>query len=340
VTVLLTGITGRVGSRLAVELLERGHRVRGIAMPDDPLLSRLSGAGDLEIVYRDLRRGDDLADAVKDADAVVHLAAQLVLNGSSPLDLYDINVTGTMRLLEAVKEQERKPRFVLASTDGTYGVIQPRYLPIDERHPQVAGDYYSGSKVLAERLLENYAAQFDLSYAILRFSTIIAPEESLSWFRYGSSLARLRRARLGRLTNLWPLFVDHPDMDELLIEAVADPAGDPAVALLGPTGQPWGMPITDVRDIVRAIVSVLDLEDAPGEAFNVAGPTVTAGEGAKVIAEALEVPLYEVRLPVLWHYEVDTSKARAAFGYEPAWSFERTVRDALTGGRGEPHAGR
>jgi len=340
VTVLLTGITGRVGSHLAAELLGRGHRVRGIAMPNDPLLSRLPDPEVLEIYHRDLRGADDLADAVDEVDAVVHLAAQLVLNGSSPLDLFDINVTGTMRLLEAVKEQERKPRFVLASTDGTYGVTQPKYLPIDEQHPQVAGDYYSASKVLAERLLESYAAQFEIPYAILRFSTIIAPDESISWFRYGSSLARLRRARLGKLTNLWPLFVDHSDMDELVLETVADPTGDPAVALLGPTGQPWGMPITDVRDIVRAILAVLDLEDAPGEAFNVSGPTVTADEGAKVIAEALEVPLYEVRLPVLWHYEVNTSKARAAFGYEPAWSFERTVRDALTRGRGGPQRSR
>jgi UDP-glucose 4-epimerase len=183
--------------------------------------------------------------------------------------------------------------------------------------------------VLAERLVENYAAQFGIPYVILRFSTVIAPEESLSWFRFESSLSRLRRAQLGKNSNLWPLFVDHPRMDQLVSETVHDPSGNPAVALLGPGRKPWGMPITDVRDIVQAILHVSELRDAPNDCFNIAGKPVMSDEGAKIIAAALGLPLFEVELPVRWNYEIDTTKARATFGYEPAWSFADTVHDAL-----------
>ena len=325
--VLITGVTGRVGSQLARELTAEGIQVRGLAMPDDPFLSRVSDLSGLDLHTADLRDTASLTRAMDGIDTVVHLAALLILNGSA-VDLYEVNVMGTMRLLEAAVSVDAAPRFLLASTDGTYGVVRPQYLPIDEGHPQVPGDYYSGSKVLAERLLENYGAQFGIPYLILRFSTVISASESLNWFRYESSLARLQRAALGKRTNLWPLFEEHPHMDQILIDAV-DPGGNPAVALQGPGGEPWALPVTDARDITQAIRRALDLEDWPGDQYNIAGPSVTSNDGARVIGEVLEIPIHEVQLPVCWSYDVSTEKATRTLGYEASWTFERIVRDAV-----------
>ena len=331
--VLITGVTGRVGSQLARELIEEGNTVRGLALPDDPLLSRVSSLADLELRSGDLRDETALREATTGVDTVVHLAAQMILNGS-PLDLYEVNVMGTMRLLEAVAAAGGQTGFLLASTDGTYGVINPQYLPINENHPQTPGDYYSGSKVLAERLLENYAAQFDIPYAILRFSTVISPSESLGWFRYESSLERLRRVEFGRRTNLWRLFVDHPEMYRLLLAAVPDPTGNPAVALLGPGRRPWEVPVTDVRDITQAIRKTIAQTSWPNDAFNISGLAVPSDYGAHVIATALQLPVHVVELPVYWHYDIDTRKARDKMGFAPIWGFEATVQDALASSSG------
>jgi UDP-glucose 4-epimerase len=340
--VLITGITGRVGSVLADVLRGRGDDVVGLMSPDDPQTEVFRAARpDVRLRCADLRDRERVEHAVAEAGAacVVHLAAQMVLNGRTPDDLFDTNVMGTLRVLEGARRHDPATHVVLASTDGTYGVARPSNGPFDESAPQLPGDYYSASKVLAEEIVRNLHAQYGTPYTILRFSTVLGRHEVLSRFRYEWALRLLRQAELGRSTNLWPLFDEHRDMDRMLADQVPDAKGNPAVALAGPDGSPWGSPLVFVADIVKALVAAIDAVEPINAAVNVSAPVATAhDQGAMVVARALGLPQYTVTLPIRWHYEISIERARTRLGYTPEWTFDSMVEHALSNERRRPSA--
>lgn len=138
-SVFLTGASGFVGRHVARELARRGHRVVS--------LSRNAESA------RDLIRGDLLnpasyAAAVREADAVIHLAA--VTGKAHPRDYVRANVDGTRALLDAVRAAGR-PRFIFISS-------------IAVTFPDTRGYFYAQSKAAAERLVE----ESGLTYTILR----------------------------------------------------------------------------------------------------------------------------------------------------------------------------
>lgn len=330
-TVLITGVTGRVGANAAVALAERGYALRALVLANDPAAAKLASLPDMEVVRGGLDDQSTVDRAVEGVDAVVHLAARMVI-GTTPADvLFDTNTTGTLRLLEAcVNSRTRVERFVFASTDGTYGPVRPSYLPIDERHPQLPGDHYGTSKLLAEQLVRNYGEHYGLPWSIVRFGSVLEGSEVLGWFRRDLAVGMLRRATLGPRSHLWALFRDGPERPWEQVEREV-PAGDsnPAVALHGPDGRPWAIHLTDVRDVVQGTVLALEHPAATGEDFNIVGPGAVAhDEGADVIAAALDLPRYDVRLPMRWAFEVSTEKAARRLGFRPEWSFERMVESA------------
>jgi nucleoside-diphosphate-sugar epimerase len=97
-TVLVTGGTGFVGSRLVKRLLAAGRHVRVIAVANDPLLANLAGAN-CEVMTGDITRPETLAGPLAGVDAVVHLAA--VLYADNPTLFRTINLEGTSLLVEA-----------------------------------------------------------------------------------------------------------------------------------------------------------------------------------------------------------------------------------------------
>lgn len=328
---LVTGVTGRVGANLALHLLHRGWGVRGLVHPEDPGRVKLTQLPEVEVHAGDLRDLDVVTRAVDGVDAVVHLAAQMV-RGDTPVDaFFDVNTLGTLRVLEgAVRARRAVGRVVVASTDGTYGVTRPAYLPIDERHRQEPGDYYDTSKVLSETLVRNYGVQYGLDWSIVRYGSVVAPDEALNLFRYSYAARLLHHAERGRDSNLWPLFVGCLRPWEALDAAVGDAAhANPAVALFGPDG-PWAIHYVDVRDVVAGTIAALEHPDAAGEAFNVTGPaTVDFETGAKTVAAALDLPVFRVDLPMRLAFEDDNRKAARVLGFTPEWTFERMVQSAF-----------
>ena len=335
--VLVTGLTGRVGANLAVALVNRGYQVKGIVMPGDPTANKLDMLDGVEVAYASLTDHDAIAEASEDVDYVVHLAAVMVRGNSPSEALFNVNVFGTLRLLEAAVRGSRSvKRFVLASTDGTYDSINPDYLPIDEQHPQLPGDEYGTSKVLAEQLVKNYGKQWNLPYCIVRFSTVLATDEILNWFRYEGTIRRLRIAEKKQESNVWPLYANVERPWKYVEKAVTDEAGDPAVGLIDEDGNPWGMPLTDVRDIVSGTILALEHSAAEGETFNIGPPETTEYEtAARHLAEVLELPVHIVPMPLRWYYTVSIAKAKRVLGYEPQWTYHKMLESALAYRRGE-----
>lgn len=138
-SVLVTGVAGRVGSALAQRLIEDGHHVTGMVRPSGRAVPA-SLAPEIDVVEASLADPEALARAVRGVDVVVHLAAQMVI-GQTPVDtFFDANVMGMLRLLEAAVGQDRPVRrFVFGSTDNTYGPAVPRATLITEDHVQLPG---------------------------------------------------------------------------------------------------------------------------------------------------------------------------------------------------------
>jgi len=144
--VLVTGATGKVGSRLSRRLAERGDQVR--ALVRDP-----SRAGELcdariELIKGDLLDADSLVTAVRGIDAVVHCAA--FFRGATPEQAHAVNDLGTQHLANAARGASVK-RFVFTSTGLVYGPNGGRLAREDEPCAPIAA--YPVSKLAAERFL-------------------------------------------------------------------------------------------------------------------------------------------------------------------------------------------
>src|SRR6478672_7798948 len=114
--ILVTGATGKVGSRLAKRLAKRGHDVRALVR-DEARAKDLRDAG-LDLEVGDLLEVDSLAPAVRGVDAVVHCAA--FFRGATPEQAHAVNDLGTQHLANATAAASVK-RFVFLSTGLVYG---------------------------------------------------------------------------------------------------------------------------------------------------------------------------------------------------------------------------
>jgi dihydroflavonol-4-reductase len=160
-TTLVTGASGFVGSHVARQLVAAGHSVRILVRRS----SRLEFLDDLaaERVEGDLRDAASIARAMKGAEQVFHVAADYRLWARDPHEIYDSNVGGTRRLLEAAAA-EGVLRIVYTSTVATIAVSQPHgpgdALP-DESTPATVNQmigHYKRSKYLAEAEARKAAA--------------------------------------------------------------------------------------------------------------------------------------------------------------------------------------
>lgn len=145
--ILVTGATGKVGSRLAPRLVQRGHRVRALVR-DMERVAPLREAG-IELVEGDLLAADSLAAAVHGVDAVIHCAA--FFRGATAEQAHAVNDLGTQHLAHAAMEASVK-RFVFTSTGLVYGPTAGR--PAREEDECAPSDNaYPSSKLAAERFL-------------------------------------------------------------------------------------------------------------------------------------------------------------------------------------------
>jgi nucleoside-diphosphate-sugar epimerase len=176
--VLLTGAFGNVGRNCLARLLEQRHQVRCFDVKTRANQKHAGRCkGRIEIAWGDLRRPDDVAAAIQDRDAVIHLAFILPpASEEHPEWAHDVNVGGTRNLLQAAKALPSPPRFIFASSFSVFGDTQHMPPPRTAFDPVQPMDNYNRHKVECETLVMDSG----LDWVIVRLAVV--PPRSLGGF--------------------------------------------------------------------------------------------------------------------------------------------------------------
>jgi CDP-paratose 2-epimerase len=324
--VLVTGGAGFIGCNIANALAERGHEVLVYDALSRPGVERNLAwlkerhGEQVSAIVADIRDEDELARAAREAQAVFHMAAQVAVTTSmvDPREDFDINIRGTLHLLDAVRLKGDGTPVIFASTNKVYGDLadlefrleDDKYVAVD---PLVAGagigehrplDFhtpYGCSKGAADQYVLDYARSFDMRTAVLRMSCI-----------YG-----LRQ--MGTEDQGW---VAH-----FLIRALE---GRP-ITLYGD-----GYQVRDILDVSNAVEAYLKawerIDRIKGRAFNLGGGPQNAvslrellAHIATLIGHDVDVRFSDWRAGDQRYFVADTRAIRDALGLSPAVPWKQGV---------------
>jgi UDP-glucose 4-epimerase len=174
VKVLVTGGAGFIGANLCRTLAESGHSV--VALDDFSTGSKDNLRGiDVELVEGTILDPAVLDSVMRDADAVVHLAARPSVPRSlaDPGATHRVNATGTLEVLEAVRRLNTVPHLVVASSSSVYGANP--ILPKREDLATMPMSPYGASKLAGEAYALAYQHSFGLAVLALRFFNVFGP---------------------------------------------------------------------------------------------------------------------------------------------------------------------
>ena len=326
--VLITGGAGFIGTNLAAHLLANSDALvtvfDNLSRPGVELnlawLKTLDGSRRLRFVRGDVRNAERIAHAARIADEIYHLAApsagpDLLLE---PRLDFDINVTGTINVLEAARLSGRKPLVIFASTGKVYGTldgiplrhssiraepVDPGFRSISETTPIDVYCPYSCTKSVADQYVRDYARHHGLPTVAFRLGCISGP---------------------GQFGNQGQGWVAHFVYSAL--------AGRP-VTIYGDGVQVRDvLHVTDLVNAVKAARAYVGV--AAGKAFNIGGGvqrSISVNEMVRLIEQVCHKELqcnYSAARPGDQPYYVsDNSRFSNLTGWMPRRSLEQTVRD-------------
>jgi len=186
--IFIPGAAGFIGSHLWDFLESKGHEVEGI----DNFQHASKHPKNSRAKYGDIRYYADIEPFVKWADITILTAAQIHVDKSitNPQETVDINVSGTLNILEAVRKYDK--RLIFASSSEVYGSSQSETM--DELHPLDGQSPYAASKTAGDRLCKAYFDTYGTKVTILRnFNTFGEYQNDTS---YGGVIAIFTRKAL------------------------------------------------------------------------------------------------------------------------------------------------
>jgi UDP-glucose 4-epimerase len=172
--ILVTGGAGFVGSHTVDQLLEKGHEVIII---DDLSAGNRDYINEKAKFYEmDINDDIDSVFQKEKPDVVVHMAAQIMLRTSFEDPIHDAktNILGTINVLNASKKSNVK-KFIYTSTGARFG--EPKYLPLDEKHPTNPTSPYGISKLTAEKYVQMFGDIYGLNYLVFCFGNVYGPRD-------------------------------------------------------------------------------------------------------------------------------------------------------------------
>jgi GDP-4-dehydro-6-deoxy-D-mannose reductase len=309
--VLITGITGMVGSHLAEYCLERGDvEVVGTLRWRSPK-DNIAGVVDrVRLVECDLRDQAAVRRLLEDVepDAIFHLAAQSYVpaSWSGPADTFTTNVLAQVHLLEAMRDLRLTDVPIqVAGSSEEYGLVHPEETPITEENPLRPLSPYAVSKVTQDLMAWQYHRSFGLRTVRTRAFNHEGPRRG-DVFVTSNFAKQIAEIEAGRRP---------PVLEVGNLTARRD----------------WH----DVRDTVRAYW-LAATEGEPGEVYNIGrGEALSIQEMldlllsmAKVDVEVRPVP-ERMRPSDVELLVCDPTKFRERTGWEPKIPFDQTLADSL-----------
>ena len=330
---LITGGAGFVGSNLAASLLGKGESVTVF----DSLarhgasenLAWLRSLGMENFIHGDVRNAFDVEETVKSMkpDVIFHLAGQVAMTTSmqSPRRDFEINVLGSINVLEAVRQYMPKTAIIYASSNKVYGNLdhldlveaETRYQPrsaqkgVDESVAIEFHTPYGCSKGAADQYMLDYARGFGLNTVVFRHSTIYG----------GRQFATYDQGWVGWFCRQAIESKQHSDRAAFTVSGDGKQVRD----------------LLHVSDAVSAYVSAFEhIKAARGQAFNIGG-------GIENSMSLLELLLFlEKRLGIKLNYKnlpwrlsdqrffvADNSKAERLIQWSPKMSKEQGIEDTI-----------
>lgn len=309
--VLITGITGMVGSHLAEYILDNHSSVEihGLVRWRSPLDNIRDILPKIVLHQAELRDPNSLIALMRKVqpDWIFHLAAQSYVTSSfeAPADTIHTNVIGTTNLLDAVRITEIDPKIHVCSSSEVYGQVTEDEIPIRETNSFRPASPYAVSKVGEDMIALQYFLSYGIKTVRTRMFTHTGPRRG-DPFAESAFAKQIAEIEAGLRPN--PMKVGNLDSVRTF---------------------------ADVRDAVRAYWLLLE-KCPPGEVYNIGGNrTMTVGEMLGILKSIAQCKIEHEVAPVLLRPSdvtlqlPDTSKFRAATGWEPEIPLEVTLQDLL-----------
>lgn len=307
---LIIGATGFVGKYLIKELLtNHAMEVHATKLPKE----QLEASGDewkYSIIHNlDILNRDDIASLLYDIrpDYIFHLAAQssVSIAWRNPGLTVDVNVKGSINVMDAIRELFYKPRIMLIGSGEEYGHILEGQIPISEENSLRPGNIYAATKACQNMIGSIYARAYNMDVMMVRAFNHIGPGQA-SIFVVSDFCRQVAEIEAG---------LKKPVMYVGNLEARRD--------------------FTDVRDIVRAYTLLMKAGNA-GETYNVGSGRSYAirdvlGQIISLSSEDIkvEIDINKIRpvdVPII---EADITKINQITGWKPLIPLRQTLQETL-----------
>jgi len=308
--VLITGMTGFVGSHLSEFLLNKNLEIYGIERWRSKTENIEHIKDKIKLIKADIRDAHSMEDAVKkiEPDYVFHLAAQtfVPMSWNAPVDTLETNIIGTVNLFEAIRKSEIDPKVQIAGSSEEYGMVYPNEIPIKETNPLRPLSPYGVSKVAQDKLSYQYFKSYGLKIVVTRAFNHTGPRrgEAFVSSNFSKQVVEIEKGKKKPVINVGNL------------DAKRD--------------------FSDVRDIVRGYWLAVNKCDF-GEVYNMcSGKAVSIKElldlilrlgkvkGIKIVKDPARIRPSDV--PIL---QGDYTKFREKTGWKPEIPLERTIEDLM-----------
>jgi len=305
--VLVTGGAGFIGSNLVAGLLQRKHQVRVLDNLLSGHASNLACYPEIEFFRGDVRDEALVDRAVAGCEVVFHLAASVGNKRSIdlPIDDAEINVIGTLRILQAARKHGVR-KIVASSSAGIFGELKT--LPIAEDHPLEPDSPYGATKLCEEKQCLAFGRLYGFEAVCLRYFNVFGPHQRFD--AYG---------------NVIPIF------------AFQMLRGDP-LTIFGDGEQTRDF--VNVADVVKAN---MDAAEAPGVsgAFNIgSGTRISINDLVEKMKKASGLAPQIVYGPPrpgdVRDSLADISAARKAFGFSPSTNLDSGLAEYMAWAKEQP----
>jgi len=307
--VLITGISGFVGSHLAELFLEQGMAVYGTIRWRSKLDNITHIQDKLRLIETDIKDAHSMQKTIDEVepDYVFHLAAQSFVPTSwkAPSETVSANILGTVNLFEAIRNSNSDPRIQVAGSSEEYGMVFPDEIPIKETNPLRPMSPYAVSKVATDLFGYQYHQSYGLKIVRTRAFNHTGPRrgEPFVTSNFAKQVAEIEKG------------LKEPVIHVGNLNAQRD--------------------FTDVRDIVNAYwLSVQKCEF--GEVYNICSGVAREIQSVFDILQGMVDVQIEVKqnpdrmrpsdVEIL---KCDCSKFRERTGWVPKIAFKDTMKDLL-----------